>query len=227
MNLLDNDEVLQLAREDLACYAQALWPGFELAAHHELIVDMLELVERGEILRLLICLPPRHGKSLLASLLFPAWFLGRNPQKEIICASYGQDLADDFGRQVRNLVNDPKHRFIFPEFRLTADSNSMRRFRSDAGGGYFAVGRGGAVTGRGADLLILDDPLKDAAEAGSELIRRSLDDWYQAVGYTRLQPRGRIVLVATRWHEDDLTGRLLRQPGGEDWHILNLPPSRS
>ena len=129
-------EILQLVRDDLACYAVAMWPRFELAAHHQLIVDRLEAVERGEITRLMISLPPRHGKSLLASQIFPAWYLGRHPDREIITATYGQDLSDDFGRRVRNLVSDPLHRAIFPEFRLANDAASMRQFSTTAGGSY-------------------------------------------------------------------------------------------
>jgi predicted phage terminase large subunit-like protein len=219
---VNNDEVLMLAREDLACYATALWPPFELAAHHRLIVEKLEAVERGDIRRLAIFMPPRHGKSWLGTQIFPAWFLGRHPDRSIITASYGQELADDFGRQVRNMVSDPLHHAIFPEFRLADDSTSMRRFNTTAGGSYYAVGRGGAITGRGAHLLLIDDPIKDAEEARSEVIRRTLHEWYSSVARTRVQPGGAIVLISTRWHEDDLAGRLLRQdPKG--WDVLNLP----
>lgn len=200
-----------------------MWRGFELAAHHALIIDRLEIVERGEIRLLMIAMPPRQGKTLLASNLFPLWYLGRNPQKTIIATSYGQKLADDFGRQVRNLVSSPLHSQIFPDFHLAADATSMRRFSTSVGGGYYAVGRGGPITGRAAHLLLIDDPLKDAEEAHSEVTRRALHAWYSSVAYTRLQPGGSIVLISTRWHEDDLTGRLLREHGGEDWHVLGLP----
>jgi hypothetical protein len=183
-------DVLKLARIDLACYAMAVWPRFELAMHHRLIVDRLEAVERGDIRWLMMFMPPRHGKSLLAAQINAAWYLGRHPDRSIITASYGQELADDFGRQVRNLVSSPVHRAIFPECRLADDATSMRRFSTTAGGLYYAVGRGGPLTGRGADLLLIDDPLKDADEARSELIRRRLHDWYSSVAYTRLQPGG-------------------------------------
>ncbi len=218
----DADAVLALAREDLACYAVAQWPAFELAAHHRIIVDKLEAVEKGLIRRLMIFLPPRHGKSLLATQFFPAWYLGRHPDQFIITASYGQELADDFGRKVRNLVGDPLHQSIFPGFRLAEDSTSMRRFNTAAGGSYYAVGRGGPITGRGAHLLIIDDPLKDREEAQSETVRRNLHEWYTNVAYTRLQPGAAIVIVQTRWHEDDLAGRLLREPGS-DWEGVSLP----
>lgn len=218
----DPMDVLALARNDLACYAIAVWPSFELAAHHQIIVEKLEEVERGEISRLTISMPPRHGKSSLASQIFLAWYLGRHPDRSIITATYGQELSDDFGRRVRNFVSDPLHRAIFPGFRLADDSTSVRRFNTTLGGSYYAVGRGGAITGRGADLLVIDDPIKDAAEAHSETIRRGLHEWYTTVAYTRLQPKAPIVLVQTRWHEDDLAGRLLREHP-ENWTVLSLP----
>jgi predicted phage terminase large subunit-like protein len=214
-------EVMKLARVDLACYAIAVFPKFELAAHHRLMVDKLEAVERGEIRRLMMFLPPRHGKSLLGTQIFPAWFLGRHPDRSIITASYGQELADDFGRNVRNMVNDSLHRAIFPEFCLADDATSMRRFSTTAGGLYYAVGRGGPITGRGAHLLLIDDVIKDAQEARSEVTRRALYEWFSSVAYTRLQPGGAIVLISTRWHQDDLAGRLLQQdPKG--WDVLCL-----
>ncbi len=217
------NSVLALAREDLACYAIAQYPSFELAAHHRAIVDKLEAVERGEIKRLVILMPPRHGKSLLATQMFPAWYLGRHPERFVISASYGQDLSDDFGRKVRNLISSPIHQVLFPTCRLADDAASMRRFNIPAGGSYFAVGRGGSITGRGAHLLILDDLLKDREEARSETFRRNLYEWYANVAYTRLQPGAAIVLIQTRWHEDDLAGRLLKEHANENWVVLSLP----
>jgi hypothetical protein len=218
---MTEQDILQLGREDLACYAFAVDPNFELAAHHRLMVDNLEAVERGEISRSMICMPPRHGKTSLGTEKFAAWFLGRNPGRSIITSSYGQELVEDFGRKVRNLVINPVHRAIFPEFRLAQDT-SMRRFSTTAGGSYYAVGRGGAITGRGAHLLLIDDPLKDAEEARSEVTRRALHEWFKSVAYTRLQPGGAVILISTRWHEDDLAGHLLREdPTG--WDVLSLP----
>ena len=220
---MSETDLLRLARVDLACYAVAMSPKFELAPHHRQIVELLEAVEPGDLDRVMICAPPRHGKSLLTSKIFPAFYLGRHPNRSIINATYGQELADDFGRCVRNMVSDPLHRAIFPEFRLADGSSSMRHFVTTAGGSYYAVGRGGALTGRGADLLILDDLIKNMEEARSELIRRATHEWYTSTARTRLQPAGAIVLISTRWHEDDLAGRLLRQQGGENWHVLSLP----
>ena len=216
-------QVLALAHQDLACYAMALWPRFELASHHSLIVSRLEAVERGQESRLIVCIPPRHGKSLLTSTLFPAWYLGRHPDRQVIFATYGQELSDDFGRRVRNLIVDPLHQAIFPDCRLNDDSAAAHRFNTTRGGAYFAVGRGGPITGRGAHLLIIDDPLKDAEEASSDTIRKSLHDWFAQVAYTRLMPGGAIVLIQTRWHSDDLAGRLLNAKDSERWELLSLP----
>ena len=223
---MNTAELLKFAAADLACYGLAQSPGFELAPHHRLIVDMLEAVERGEIQRSMMFLPPRHGKSFIGTELFSAWYLGRHPERAIISASYGQELADYFGRKVRNMVRDPIHGAIFPQCRLADDSSSLRSFSTTAGGSYFAVGRGGPITGRGAHLLLIDDPLKNAEEARSEVTRRALHDWYASVAYTRLQPGASIVLTTTRWHEDDLAGHLLRECRGEGWQVLSLPAHR-
>ncbi len=219
----DAGSILLLAAQDLACYAFALRRDFELAAHHRLIIETLEAVERGDIKRLVVVLPPRSGKTLLVSQLFPAWFLGRNPQKSVISCTYGQDLSDDSGRKVRNFALSDISRAIFPTLELRADSTSMRRFDTTMGGSYYAVGRGGPVTGRGCDLLICDDLLKDAEEARSELIRKNLHEWYKHVARTRLTTHGAIVLVGTRWHDDDLIGHVLREHPEENWKVLNLP----
>ena len=216
-------EAIASAQTDLAVYGAFLWPPFELAVHHRLIVEELERVERGEVDRLMLFLPPRHGKSLLASTLFPAWCLGRNPQRSIIASSYGQELASDFGRRVRGFVSDPLHRAIFPNSIVADDSNAVHRFGLSAGGNYFAVGAGGPITGRGADLLLIDDPIKSREQAYSVAERRSLQAWYESVAYTRLQPNGAIVLIQTRWHEDDLAGWLLREHADEGWRVTSLP----
>jgi hypothetical protein len=220
---LDPNSILQLARADLACYALAMFPDFQVARHIRILVDKLEEVESGRTKRLMVFMPPRHGKSLTASCIFPAWFLGRNPRRSVITASYGAELAEDFGRRVRNFMSDPLHAAIFPECKLATDSAAQRRFDTTAGGSCYAVGRGGAVTGRGADLLLLDDLLKDSEEARSETIRRSMHDWFQHVAYTRLAPGGALVLIQTRWHQDDLPGRLLREHADENWQVIDMP----
>lgn len=163
--------LLALAHEDLACYAISQYPSFELARHHELIVSKLEAVERGEISRLMIFLPPRHGKSLITSSLFPAWYLGRNPDHHVIFATYGQELSDDFGRRVRNSIVDQVHQAVFPNCKLSEDSSAAHRFNTTQGGAYYAVGRGGPITGRGAHLLLIDDPIKDPGSVNQDIAK--------------------------------------------------------
>jgi hypothetical protein len=157
-NVIGQSDLLALAHEDLACYAIAQCPQFERAHHHELIISRLEAVERGEIKRLMIFMPPRHGKSLITSSIFPAWYLGRHPEHHTIFATYGQELSDDYGRRVRNFIIDPIHQAIFPDCRLSDDSTAAHQFNSTRGGASYAVGRGGPITGRGAHLLLIDDP---------------------------------------------------------------------
>lgn len=215
------------ARDDLLRFTEAVNPAYVSAAHHRVIADKLGAVERGEIDRLMIFMPPRHGKSELASRKFPAWYLGRNPSKQIIAASYNSDLARDFGRDVRNLVGEPEYRAIFNGVELSADSQAANRMHTNHGGMYIAAGVGTAVTGRGADVLLIDDPLKDREEADSERRRDTVWNWFRSTAYTRLMPGGAVVLIQTRWHEDDLAGRLLQQDGRKDeggqWDVLELP----
>jgi hypothetical protein len=182
------------------------WPPFELARHHRAIIDLLERIERGEITRAIIQMPPRYGKSLISSQIFPCWYLGRHPDRNIIGTSYGQELATDFGRKVRNFMLDPVHTAIFPEALMTQDSQAVHHFTMVRGGEFYAVGMGGALTGRGADLVIIDDRIKSADVTRSAVERKNMQDWYQSVLYTRLQPGGAILMIQTRWHEADLAG---------------------
>ncbi len=207
----------------LLSYCAYQWPQYQIGQHHRKIAEALEKVESGEIKRLMITMPPRHGKSMLASEYFPAWYLGRNPDHYVICASYSQDLADDFGRKVRNQITGPDFLRVFPGVSLSQDSTSAKRFNTTANGSYFAVGVGGPVTGRGAHLLLIDDPVKNREDADSEVNRKKVKDWYTSTAYTRLMPGGRIVVIQTRWHEDDLSGWLLSEQKHEGWVILNLP----
>lgn len=216
----------------LIAYAAYQWPSYKDAAHHRLIARKLEAVERGEITRLMISMPPRHGKSMLASEFFPAWYLGRNPSHYVVAATYAQDLADDFGRKVRNQIADESYKAIFPGVGLKAGSTSVKRFHvegpqdalvTDQDGAYFATGVGGPLTGRGAHLLLIDDPVKNREDADSEIIRRKMKDWYTSTAYTRLMPGGRVVIIQTRWHEDDLSGWLINEHRHEGWDVLSLP----
>lgn len=218
----------------LISYAAYQWPDYKDAAHHRLIARHLEAVERGDITRLMITMPPRHGKSMLASEFFPSWYLGRNPDHYVVTATYAQELADDFGRKVKNQIEDPSFAQIFPGVSLADDSKSAKRFHIEGRNGglehattqrgaFYAVGVGGPLTGRGAHLLLIDDPVKNREDAESELMRRKTKDWYTSTAYTRLMPGGRVVIIQTRWHEDDLAGWLQDNHKHEGWTVLNLP----
>jgi predicted phage terminase large subunit-like protein len=211
-----------LAQRSLLRFTEYTNPQYQRAQHHAQIAAKLEAVERGEIDRLMIFMPPRHGKSELASKRFPAWCLGRNPTRQIIAASYNSDLANDFGRNVRNIVAEPEFGQVFPGVALAADSQAANRMNTNHGGAYVAAGVGTAVTGRGAHIALIDDPFKDREEADSERRRNTVWDWYRSTLYTRLMPGGAIVLIQTRWHEDDLAGRLLEQEP-DQWQVLELP----
>lgn len=218
----------------LIAYAAYQWPQYADAPHHRLIARHLEAVERGEITRLMITMPPRHGKSMLASEFFPAWYMGRNPSHYVVTATYAQELADDFGRKVKNQIEEPAFQGIFPGVGLADDSKSAKRFHVEGRSGgmehattqrgaFYAVGVGGPLTGRGAHLLLIDDPVKNREDAESEVTRRKIKDWYTSTAYTRLMPGGRIVIIQTRWHEDDLSGWLQDEHAHEGWAVLNLP----
>lgn len=208
------------AREGLLPFCEYTHPSWHTGAHHKAICAALERVERGECRRLMIFAPPRHGKSELASRRFPAWYLGRNPDKQILATSYNADLATDFGREVRNLIRDETYQNTFPELELAADSTAAGRWHTNHGGIYISTGVGGTLTGRGADIALIDDPLKNREEADSQRIRDSIWKWYTSTFYTRLMPNAAIVIMVTRWHEDDLAARALES---EDWEVLSLP----
>lgn len=212
-----------MARTCLRSYVAMQFPKYVFGEHHKVICDALERVERGECKRLMIFMPPRHGKSMLVSEYFPAWFLGRNPTKKMIAASYNADLASDFGRKVRNQLLDMTWKTVFPGSEVEGGSAAADRVNLVGGGSYFAVGVGGAVTGRGADILLIDDPIKGREEADSETYRRKIKDWYASTAYTRLMPGGAIIIVLTRWHEDDLAGWCLTEQQHENWEVLSLP----
>lgn len=210
------------ARRSLLGFTSYTNTQYVAASHHRLIADRLEAVERGEIDRLMIFMPPRHGKSELASKRFPAWCLGRKPDRQLIAASYNSELATDFGRNVRNIVDSEEFGDVFPKVSLAPDSQAANRMNTNHDGAYVAAGVGTAITGRGADIALIDDPFKDREEADSERRRDLVWDWYRSTLYTRLMPSAAIVLIQTRWHEDDLAGRLLEQQG-EQWDVLDLP----
>ena len=212
----------QWASADLLAYACAQWPRYQIGRHHVLIADHLEALERGEISRLLVMAPPRHGKTFLVAMFFVGWWLGRRPDSSVIYATYNQERANDVGRMVRERIADPTHAAIFRGQRLRDDSQAAHRFHVEPGGGsYYAVGVGGPITGRGADLLIIDDPHKGRDDASSEVMQRRAIEWYSSVAYTRLHPGARVVMILTRWDEEDLAGQILER-GGERWTVLKL-----
>ena len=213
------------AKVSLISFTQYTFAQYEAAEHHRLIAEKLEAVERGDIDRLMIFMPPRYGKSEITSRRFPAWYLGRNHSGLIIATSYSSDLADDFGRDVRDIVASQEYRNVFEEVSLRRDSKAAGRWNTDKGGAYLAAGVCKGITGRGANILLIDDPVKDRQEADSETTRESVWKWYRSTAYTRLMPGGAIILIQTRWHEDDLAGRLIaaQKEGGDQWDILSLP----
>ena len=204
---------------------------YQAVKHHEVIAAALEEVEKGAIQRLIITMPPRHGKSELASRRFPAWFMGKDPYRHTIFATYNEDTARDFGRAVREIVQMPVYKQVFPTARLRKGSASSELLQTAEGGQSMFVGRGGSLTGRGADLLVIDDPIKDREEAESKSTRDKMWAWFTDVAMSRLMSVGsRVVIIMTRWHEDDLIGRLTDPQNqcynveeARHWKILALP----
>lgn len=218
------DVLFQSASEHLIDFCILTNKKYDPNWHHRVIANKLEAVERGEIKRLMIFMPPRHGKSELATINFPAWYLGRNPDKEVITVSYSGELAVKFGAKARDKVNDEVYKHIFPDVKLKQDTQSKDFWQVNQGGSYDSTGLGGAITGKGADLLIIDDPIKNKEEADSDTYREKAWDYYTSTLYTRLQPDAKIVLILTRWHYDDLAGRLLsNEEFKENWNIVEFP----
>jgi len=212
------------ARASLTQFIRVTMPDIEPAKHHELIIAKLEAVACGEIKRLMLFLPPGSAKSTYASVLFPPWFMGNHPAMPVIAASHSKELAERFGRRVRNIVGGPLFRETFG-FGLSGDSGAAGRWETARGGEYFAVGVDASVTGRRCALGIIDDPVKGRADADSATVRQHVWEWYKSDFWTRLLPGAAIILIMTRWHDDDLAGRLLEEAksGGEQWEIVNLP----
>ncbi|OAT81136.1 hypothetical protein A6M21_11830 [Desulfotomaculum copahuensis] len=213
------------ARDSLSFFLEYESAGeWKPANHLNLLCEKLEAIERGEIKRLIVEMPPRHGKSEVVSKKFPAWFLGRNPDKEVILTSYGADLTFDFSRIARDTFE--RMGPVLWGLELSPRSSAVGRWEIKGHrGGLTAAGIGGPITGRGAHVAIIDDPIKNWEEANSKTYREAVWNWYRTVLRTRLAPQGAIILVLTRWHEDDLAGRLLKEAknGGEQWEVLRLP----
>ena len=217
------------AKDDFMVFTNYVWPTFIHGEHHVKMARAFERVASGQCKRLIINMPPRHTKSEFASYLLPAWFLGKFPQKKVIQTSHTAELAVGFGRKVRNLVDSDIYKDLFPDVALQSDSKAAGRWATNKGGDYFAIGVGGAVTGKGADILIIDDPHSEQEAALSETNPEIYDktyEWYTSGPRQRLQPGGAIIIVMTRWSKKDLTGQVLKaadQRSGEEWEVIDFP----
>ncbi len=225
----------ELARRRLLDFSHYVDPGYIAEHPHHALADALERVERGELMRLMVSMPPRHGKSMLVSQHFPCWALGRDPERQIVQSGYAIDIALEHSRKARDLFASDKMTRLFPGVRhapsregqrnVAVERQAAQEWGTRQGGRYYAVGVGGGLTGRGADIAIIDDPVKNREEAESPRLRQTIWDWYRSTLYTRLSPTGAVVLVMTRWHPDDLAGRILANAAesGEEWEVVRMP----
>jgi len=217
------------AQIDFMDFVHQMWPGFVDGPHHKIMAKKFQEIADGKCKRLIINMPPRHTKSEFASYLLPAWFLGKYPGKKIIQCSNTAELAVGFGRKVRNLVGSEAYSKIFPNVALRSDSKAAGRWATNANGDYFAIGVGGTVTGKGADLLIIDDPHSEqeaAIAATNPEVYDKVYEWYSSGPRQRLQPGGAIIVVMTRWSLRDLTGKILKssiERDGDMWDVINFP----
>ena len=218
------------AEASFMAYIKMMWPGCVGGRHHAIMAKKFEAIANGTLKRLIINMPPRHTKSEFASYLLPSWFLGRFPNKKIIQCSNTADLAVGFGRKVRNLVDSEQYATVFPNVSLRQDSKAAGRWATNQNGEYFAIGVGGTVTGKGADLLIIDDPHSEqeaALASGDPTVFDRVYEWYTSGPRQRLQPGGAIVIVMTRWAEKDLTGRVMKdaamRDSSDEWEVIEFP----
>ena len=218
-------ETQDKARNNFIDFVRYVWPSAILGEHHKRMASAFDRIAKGTLKRLIVNMPPRHTKSEFASYLLPAYLMGRNPALQALEATHTAELAVKFGRKVRDLMDSDRYKELFPEVLLKQDSKAAGRWDTNKGGSYFAVGVGGAVTGRGADILIIDDPHSEQ-DAMSDLALDNAWDWYQGGPRTRLQPGGAIVLVMTRWGTKDLTARLLKAQANRSadrWEVIEFP----
>ena len=214
--------------EHFLFFAKEMWAAFIEGYHHKIMADAFDDVKNGKLKRLIINMPPRHTKSEFASYLLPAWFLGCFPEKKIIQVAHTAELAVGFGRKVRNLVGSEDYKKVFPNVGLQSDSKAAGRWNTNKGGDYFAIGIGGAVTGKGADLLIIDDPHSEQeGQSGDPSVFDKVYEYYTSGPRQRLQPGGAIIIVMTRWHKRDLTGQILKsstqREGSDEWKVIEFP----
>ena len=225
---LDEAKKKEAARDGFMDFVKYMWPAFIEGRHHKIMADAFERIAKGDLKRLIVNMPPRHTKSEFASYLLPAWFLGQYPEKKIIQTAHTAELSVGFGRKVRNLVDDSDFKKVFPKLALRADSKAAGSWSTNKGGEYFAIGVGGAVTGKGADLLIIDDPHSEQeGQSADPSVFDKTYDWYTSGPRQRLQPGGAIVIVMTRWHMRDLTGKIVKastqREGMDEWEIIEFP----
>jgi predicted phage terminase large subunit-like protein len=216
---------LDLAEKRFIPFVKHVWPEFIEGDHHRKIAKKFEDIANGKIKRLIVNMPPRHTKSEFASYLFPAWMVGKNPKLKVIQTTHTGELAVRFGRKMKNLVDTSEFAQVFEDCKIAADSKAAGRWETNKGGEYYAAGIGGAITGRGADLLIIDDPHSEQ-DALSETAMDSAYEWYTSGPRQRLQPGGAIVIVMTRWSTKDLTGKLLNaqsEPKADQWEVIEFP----
>lgn len=214
---------LQLIRNNFINFSKEMMSNYRVNWHHRVVARHLEAVVQGEIKRLIITEPPRHGKSVQVSELLPPFYMGHHPEDSVIFTTYGQNLANRFGRKVRNHMESPKYRELFPHSVLSHDSKAKHQFANKSGGEYNAVGRGGPLTGKGGRLIICDDLLKDDKEAASALVRQGLVDWLESTLMTRFEPDAAWIMMATRWNEGDPIGWALEQLADNGWVVLDFP----
>ena len=223
--LLEMDRI-ERSKESFLYFVTQMWPVFISGAHHKIMADAFERVANGQLKRLIINMPPRHTKSEFASFLLPAWFLGKFPHKKIIQTAHTAELATGFGRKVRNLVSSEPYQKVF-QTKLSSDSKAAGRWNTHMGGDYFAIGVGGAVTGKGADLLIIDDPHSEQeAKQANPAVFDGVYEWFTSGPRQRLQPGGAIIIVMTRWSKRDLTGQILKnsaKDGVDQWEVIDFP----
>ena len=229
LSKLEELKTKQQVHSKFLAFVREVWPTFISGRHHEKMASAFERVAAGKCKRLIINMPPRHTKSEFASYLLPAWFLGKYPHKKVIQTSHTAELSVGFGRKVRNLVDQEIYNKLFPGVGLQSDSKAAGRWATNSGGDYFAIGVGGAVTGKGADLLIIDDPHSEQEAAIAETnpdVYDKVYEWYTSGPRQRLQPGGAIVIVMTRWSKRDLTGQVVKAAnlrGGEEWEVIEFP----
>ncbi len=225
---LEKSIIRERSQDEFLNFAGSVWSEFMCGSHHKKMAEAFERVASGDCKRLMINMPPRFGKSQLTSWLLPSWIVGRQPDKKIIMASHTGELSLRFGRMVRNLIDSEEYQEIFPDVSLNLDSKAAGRFDISGGGEYFSVGVGGAVTGRGADLLIIDDPHSEQqGQSADPKIFESTYDWYLSGPRQRLQPGGAIIIVMTRWGKKDLCGSILKdaatRDNSDEWEVIELP----